>query len=188
MTELPDTELMELVRGGDIPAFDELYRRYQGPIKRFLFELTWDQDTAEDYLQEVFVRLFRARERYQPTGKFSTYLFQIAKNYYLERRRNGLRRPEQNLVSIDGDPFRNIRANERVEPETHLMEAYRQWRIRRAIGSLPDGQRMVFVMSHFEGMKYVEIADILGIPMGTVKSRMSIAVSKLKSFLKEDEE
>jgi RNA polymerase sigma-70 factor, ECF subfamily len=190
MERLTDAELMELVRGGDFSAFDELYNRYSPALRRFLFSLTWDQDTAEDYLQEVFLRLYRAKDRYQPTGKFSTYLFQIAKNYYLGQARKKRANGGEVVLSLEGRdgfrPFEDIRANEHIEPEAHLIEDYRRWRIRQAIGSLPEGQKLVFVMSHFQDMKYSEISETLGIPVGTVKSRMFAAVSALRHTLKEE--
>ncbi|MEN6357592.1 MAG: RNA polymerase sigma factor [Armatimonadota bacterium] len=190
MEVLTDAELMELVKTGDYCAFDELYNRYSEPIRRFLFQLTWDQDTAEDYLQETFLRLYRARDRYEPTGKFSTFIFQIAKNYYLSQRRKANSRSEEISLahqnSLGRKPFENIRANERIEPEVHLMEEYRRFRMRRAITMLPEGQKMVFTLSHFEGLKYVEIAELLEIPVGTVKSRMHAAVNTLKILLREE--
>ncbi len=187
MERLTDAELMELVRGGDFAAFDELYNRYSGALRRFLFSLTWDQDTAEDYLQEVFVRLYRARDRYTPTGKLSNYLFRIAKNYYLGQcRKRKAAGEEVSLSHVDRNgfrPFERIRANEHIEPEIHLMEEYRRWQIRQAIGSLPEKLKLVFVMSHFEEMKYDEIAEVLGVPVGTVKSRMFAAVQNLRATL-----
>ena len=191
MQQLSDAELMMLVREGDYVAFDELYERYRGPIVRFLFSLTWDQDLAEDYLQEVFLRLYRARDRYEPSGKFSTYIFQIAKNYYLAQARK--LRTRSGEVSLTQEnrggfkPYENLRVNERIEPEVHLLEEYRKLNIRRAIAALPEHQKLVFVMSHFEDMKYAEIADVLGIAVGTVKSRMFAAVNTLRTMLKEDQ-
>lgn len=190
MEQLTDAELMALVKEGDFTAFDHLYNRYRERLRRFLFLLTWDQDTAEDYLQEVFIRLYRARELYKPTGKFSAYIFQIAKNYYLSRQRKKRRRVEEISLfheSRNGSrPFENIRANKRVEPEVHLLEEYQRWRIRQAVQSLPERQKLVFVMSHYEDMKYSEIAEVLNVPVGTVKSRMSAATSTLRDILKEE--
>jgi RNA polymerase sigma-70 factor, ECF subfamily len=190
MHDLSDSELMELVRRGDYSAFDELYARYSEPLRRFLFSLTWDQDTAEDYLQEVFLRLYRARDRYQPTGKFSTYIFQIAKNYYLTQRRKIKAGSDEVSLAEEGRdgyrPFENLRANEKIEPEVHLLEDYRRLNIRRAVAALPEPQKLVFVMSHFEDMKYTEISEILGVPVGTVKSRMFAAVNTLRTLLKEE--
>ena len=98
MQHLSDAELMELVRRGDFAAFDQLYSRYSGPIRKFLFSLTWDQDASEDYLQEVFLRLYRARERYRQTGQFSNYIYRIAKNYYLSQYRKNGRLEEVSLA------------------------------------------------------------------------------------------
>jgi RNA polymerase sigma-70 factor (ECF subfamily) len=189
MDELSDTDLMALVKEGDYRAFDVLYSRYSGPVRRFLFALTWDAQAAEDGLQEVFVGLFKSRADYVPSAKLSTFLLQIARNYYLAQRR---KRGCGQEVSLSGsgnsrpDPFANIRANEKVEPEIRLMQAYRRWRIRQAIQSLPESQKLVFVMAHFEDMKYAEIAEVLNIPVGTVKSRMSAAVRSLQARLKEE--
>lgn len=190
MDRLSDTELMLLVQKGDFQAFDELYNRYSGPVRRFLSSLCWDHGVLDDYVQEVFLRLYRSKERYTSSGRFSTYIFQIAKNYYLTqcRKKTVASADEISRENPNGrDPFTGIRINERIEPEAHLIGEYRKWRIRRAIESLPEGQRMVFVLSHFEGMKYSEIAEVLGIPVGTVKSRMSTAVRLLRSLLEEAE-
>ncbi len=190
MKQLSDAELMECVSNGDYSAFDELYRRYSERLRRFLFTLTWDQDTAEDYLQETFARLYRARQSYEPTGKFSTFIFRIAKNYYLTQRRKEMRRPDEASLESRGNDgaklFENIRANQAIEPEFHLVAEYQKFRIRRAIMSLPDNLKMVFVLSHFEDMKYAEIAELLGIPVGTVKSRMFSAVNVLRSTFQEE--
>ncbi|MEN6519645.1 MAG: RNA polymerase sigma factor [Armatimonadota bacterium] len=189
MEQLSDTELMELVKKGDFAAFDKLYTRYREDIYKFLYSLTWDQDTAEDYVQEVFIRLYMARDRYIPAGKFSTYLFQIAKNYYLYQRRGRKVRAKDLSLSHEDQSgfcvFENIKANERVEPEMRLMEEYRRLSILRAIEMLPEGQKLVFVMSHIRDMKYAEIAEILQISEGIVKSRMFTAVKRLQSLLKE---
>lgn len=190
MQELQDSDLMMLVKRGDYVAFDELYNRYRKPILRFLFSLTWDHDVAEDALQEVFLRLYRARDRYEPTGQFSTYIFQIAKNYYLaQARKKRAQSEEVSLAHEDRNgyrPFENLRVNVRIEPEVHLLEEYRKFGIRRAIAALPEHQKLVFVMSHLEDMKYAEIAEVLGIAVGTVKSRMFAAVNTLRTLLKED--
>jgi RNA polymerase sigma-70 factor (ECF subfamily) len=189
MDELSDTELMALVKEGDYRAFDVLYERYRGPVLRFLFALTWDAQAAEDGLQEVFVGLFKARAEYVPTAKLSTFLFRIARNYHLARRRKQRCVQEVSLSASETggvDPFAGLRANERMEPEVRLMQAYRRWRIRQAIQSLPDSQQIVFVMAHFEGMKYAEIAEVLNVPVGTVKSRMFAAVRSLQARLKEE--
>lgn len=188
MNELTDVELMELVKQGDYSAFDEIYNRYHKGIRNFLFSLTWDQDIAEDCLQEVFLGLFRVRDRFELRGKFSTYIFQIAKNQYLSHCRRRKRHPDEASLDNEGSKaFENLRASERVEPEAHLIEDYRRWKIRQAIESLPDKQKLVFVMSHFEGMKYDEISEILGVPVGTIKSRMAAAVRTLREEIRGED-
>ena len=191
MQELSDSDLMMLIKQGDYAAFDELYDRYRKPILRFLFSLTWDHDVAEDAMQEVFLRLYRARDRYEPTGQFSTCIFQIAKNYYLtQARKKRARGEEVSLFQEDRNgfmPFENLRVNQRIEPEVHLLEEYRKLGIRRAIAALPEHQKLVFVMSHLEDMKYAEIAEVLGIAVGTVESRMFAAVNTLRTLLQEEQ-
>lgn len=188
MSQLTDAELMELVKQGDYSAFDEIYNRYHKRIRNFLFSLTWDQDIAEDCLQEVFLGLFRVRDRFELRGKFSTYIFQIAKNRYLSHCRRRKRHPDEASLDNEGSKaFENLRASERVEPEAHLIEDYRRWKIRQAIESLPEKQKLVFVMSHLEGMKYDEISEILGVPLGTIKSRMSAAVRTLREKIRGDD-
>jgi RNA polymerase sigma-70 factor (ECF subfamily) len=185
--QLSDAELMKRVKEGDYIAFDQIFQRYRTPIQRFLFSLTWDQEAAEDCLQEVFLQLYRARDRYEPTGKFTTYLFQIAKNCYLNYSRKNKNKTRETPLEDVSKPLENLRANEKTEPEVHLLAEYQRWRIRRAISLLPDHLKIVFVMSHFEEMKYLEIAEVLQIPLGTVKSRMNTAVKTLKKMLKEEE-
>ena len=188
LDKLEDRELMALVREGDFSAFDELYQRHSERVRRFLFTLTWDQDTAEDYLQESFLRLYRARHNSASWRDLRSYLIRIAKNVYLAQDRRKRRCGEVSLSTENRNgyrPFEDIRASERVEPEVRLMEAYRRFKLRQAIGALPVAQRLVFVMSHFEEMRYSEIADVLRVPVGTVKSRMFAAVNTLRRLLRE---
>lgn len=173
-----DAELMELVKTGDFRAFDELYARYAPGIRRFLFSLTWDDDAADDATQEVFCKLFKARNAYRPTGKLSQWLFRTAKNHFISRCRK-----ERSNGQAPIQLYESIRANPKVEPDIHLLEQYRRHSIRRAVAALPPGQRLVFVMSEIEGMKYAEIAEMLSIPVGTVKSRMFAAVAALRQML-----
>jgi RNA polymerase sigma-70 factor, ECF subfamily len=181
MNDLTDGELMALVREGDLVAFDALYDRYRDRVYRFLFSLTWDDQEAEDYLQETFLRLYQARDRYVETGSLSTYLMRIATNHFRWQRRK--RRCRNDVPMLP--PMAAIRANASVEPDVQLLAGYERWRIRRAIEALPEGRRLVFVMAHLEDMKYAEIAEVLGIPVGTVKSRMAAAVRSLRATLEE---
>jgi RNA polymerase sigma-70 factor (ECF subfamily) len=182
--EPTDIELMLLARNGDAAAFQELVRRYREPLRRFFAALITDRSLADDFTQETFLRLWLSRQRYEPTGRFSTYLFQIGKNYWLNQRKKFANQPEES--SHAGETL-EIEAPSAIEPEQVLMEMHHQAWLRRAIAGLPEHYRLVFELSEMEGLKYAEIAQRLGIPLGTVKSRMSEAARLLRNALSKDE-
>jgi RNA polymerase sigma-70 factor (ECF subfamily) len=181
--EPSDIELMLRVREDEVAAFRELLARYREPLRRFFASLLADRSQVDDFVQETFLRLWLTRHRYEPTGRFSTYLFQIGKHYWLNQRKKF--RPELGEVALDPDFQAGPLAI--TQPETILMQRLRDARIRRAIAALPEHYRAVFEMSHFEGLKYAEIAGRLGIPLGTVKSRMAEAVRRLRAALTGEE-
>lgn len=176
----PDVELMLLVKQGDEEAFGELMDRYRRPLTGFLYSLCWNHDTAQDYAQEVLVRLWLARERYVPIGSFKSYIYRIARNVWLQELRSMKCRPQpQYFEDLD-------LAEDEVDIEKLLIRRYADRKIRLAVAALPENHRLVFVLSHFQGLKYWEIAEILEIPIGTVKSRMSNAVNNLRQRLAEE--
>jgi RNA polymerase sigma-70 factor (ECF subfamily) len=179
-----DIELMLQVREDDVAAFQQLVTRYRDPLRRFFASLLADRSQADDFVQETFLRLWLAHGRYEPTGKFSTYLFQIGKRYWLNQRRK--LRPEVSDADIDAGLI--VRALSHLQPEMLLMQEYRAARIRRAIAALPPHYRVVFELSHFDDLKYAEIGQRLGIPVGTVKSRMAEAVRRLRQALVLEDE
>lgn len=184
MRELSDIELMLRVRESDVGAFRELVGRYREPLARFFYVVLADRSLVDDCVQETLLRLWSSRARYEPAGSFSAYLFQIGRHYWLNQRkkvstdlsRAALHDPE--LWLEDGQSG----------PEAEALNADRARRIRRAVAELPERQRAVFELCHFEGLKYGEIAATLGIPEGTVKSRMSEALRRLRRTLDLDEE
>jgi RNA polymerase sigma-70 factor (ECF subfamily) len=191
MTE-PDSELMERYRDGDEDAFRLIVQRFQRPLINFFFRLTWDRFAAEDYAQEVFVRLIRHRANYRPTAKFSTYLFRIAKNYWIDRYRERATSPrpaslEATVGGEDGDgpSLRNTVASDLPGAEELLDRKEIRRRVREALLLLPEEQRLVFVLSENQGLRYSDIAQVMEIPVGTVKSRMHAAVLRLRELLKD---
>jgi len=191
MAGLSDEELMIRAREGDADAFCELAARHHGWIERFLYHMTWDREQAEDGAQEVLVRVWLARERYQPTARFSTFAFTVARNWWrnLRARRNS--RPP--VVALEDQVGPQARALLRElttpddVPERELLRGYERFRIRQAIDALPEAQRVVFVLSHLQGLPHTEISALLSIPEGTVKSRMHHAYRKLREALCEEE-
>jgi RNA polymerase sigma-70 factor (ECF subfamily) len=197
----PDEEdigLMCRARDGDVEAFTRLVGRHRERVEGFLYRLFWDREKAEDGAQEVFLRLWLARHRYQPRARFTTFLYQVAHNYWLNELRKARARPVE--VSWNekpdpdggpGDPRGAPRlppAPAASEPHYQLFLRYRQWRIREAIARLPEPHRLVFVLGHLEGRRIAEMAEILGIPEGTVKSRMHTAVRLLRGWLGPEEQ
>jgi RNA polymerase sigma-70 factor (ECF subfamily) len=183
-----DVELMIRLRDGDQEAFDELYRMYERPLVNFFYRLCWDRDAAEDLMQETFLRLWRSAPRYTPSGKFSTFLFQIAKNHFLTQKDRLTR--ERTKLSIDSSREEEDGTSGGIElasstqaPDAGLRDRELQSRIRKAIGLLGEKHRMVFVLAQYHGMKYQEISEVLDIPVGTVKSRMSYAERALRESL-----
>jgi RNA polymerase sigma-70 factor (ECF subfamily) len=176
-----DIELMLRVKQGDEEAFDELARRYRRSLTNFFYSLCWNYDTSQDFTQEVLVCVWLARERYEPSAKFSTYIFRIARNRWLTSLRSRKCRPEALFLEETWEPSLPEPSLERL-----LIRRYEDRRIRLAVSRLPDHYRLVFVLSQFQDMKYAEIAEILEIPVGTVKSRMSSAVHILREWLMAD--
>jgi RNA polymerase sigma-70 factor (ECF subfamily) len=182
--EPTDIELMLRVRGDDVAAFRELARRWRGPLTRFLAALIADPSRADDFVQETFLRLWLSRHRYEPTGRFSTYLFQIAKHYWLNQRARLAR--DRELAPLDGADGACL--VQETGPEATLMRRLREERIRRAVAALPVHYREVFTLCHVEGLRYAQISERLGIPLGTVKSRMAEAVRRLRQALWDGDE
>ena len=183
-----DIELMLRVKQGDMDAFERIYEAYKRPIGGFFYHLVWEQSLAEDFLQEVFLRLWRCAPDYQPTGKFSTFIFQIAKNFWLNERLKRMRGPKLSLdapVRGKDDEYRMEVAGNTATPSTLLANAEMKARVQEAVERLPEKQRITFVLSEFQGMKYEDISEVLEVPVGTVKSRMVSAERFLREKLRK---
>lgn len=173
MTE-SDERLMDRVRDGDEAAFAGLMERHRPAVVSFLRALFHDPGRAEDGAQETFLRLWLARERYQATAPLRAYLFTIARNVFRNRLRD-----EPSFCALDEELTEPLPPL----PEHLLVARYRLWRIRRAVAALPPHYREVFVLAQFEELSYPEVAVILEIPVGTVKSRMHAAYRLLRERL-----
>lgn len=180
-----DLALMQRVHDGDREAVIGLVERYQDELIGFFFHLSWDQLASEELAQDVFVRLYQARERWQPTARLRTWIYRIAHNLWIDR----LRR-KRNLLSLDAERGEEgmrlsdiLAAPAAGDPEAAERDEAIRSRVRAALAELPEGQREVFVLANTNGMKYHEIAAVLGIPEGTVKSRMHHAVRLLRDEL-----
>jgi RNA polymerase sigma-70 factor (ECF subfamily) len=180
-----DQELMARVQAGDVRAFELLYTRYAHPLLNFFHQMCFDRAAAEDYLQETFLRVWRARASYRPIGKVSTWLFEIAKNYWFNEREKIRRRPfatgaggdeGQAQLSLVPDPADAAPADAARSKE--IGEA-----VGRAVAELSDKLRAAFVLARYQQLPYAEISEILEIPVGTVKSRVALAEKLLRERL-----
>lgn len=186
----PDVRLMLRVRDGDEAAFRELVEKYQGRLVGILTHLVSDRETAEDLAQDVFLRVYRARERYQPTAKFSTWLFTITHNVASNSLRKSSRRKEINLVSSPSGsmPVRPLEmmAKEKsgLMPARQLLNSEMEKVMLAAIEQLGERQRIATMLSKFEGMSYLEIGEAMGLTTQAVKSLLSRARNNLKDILR----
>ncbi|MBI4326786.1 MAG: sigma-70 family RNA polymerase sigma factor [Chloroflexi bacterium] len=169
----------------DAQAFAQLMRRWETPIQRLGARMTGDFQRGQDLAQETFARLFARRKEYQPTGKFSTYLWRMALNLCYDELRRIERRGELSLDSAETDATAAWEALGTVEsaPDALLLEEERAALVRDALLGIAEPYRTVVALRHYENLKFREIAEILDIPEGTVKSRMAEALTQLSRLL-----
>lgn len=184
-----DLELMRRFQGGDVDAFTELYEVHLRGLLNFFFRLCWDRSLAEDFAQEVLLRVYKSARNWEPNAKFTTFLYRIARNYWIDHCR--LLSTQKENVSLNatvGDADSGTRLVDRLPddirpPESDIERRELYDSIMGALNQLPEEQRMVFVLSEIEELRYHEIAEIMDIPVGTVKSRMHTAIAKLQDLL-----
>ena len=178
------------VRDGDELAFRELVEKYQSRLVGILTHLISDRETAQDLAQDVFLRVYRARERYQPTAKYSTWLFTITHNVASNSLRKTSRRKEINLVSSPSGsmPVRPLESMAKEKsgmlPARQLLRSEMEEVMLAAIEQLGERQRIATMLSKFEGMSYLEIGEAMGLTTQAVKSLLSRARNNLKDILK----
>ncbi len=183
-----DHLLLEAVRDGSEAAFAELVSRYRNQLTNYLYRLLGDYELAVDLSQESFIRVYRARDRYQSSHAFSTYIYRIATNLAISEMR---RRKRRRLVSLS--TFFSSGKNEHETstafdlpdtqplPDANLITRERQSAVQAAISTLPDKYRVPLVLRDIEGRTYEDIAAMLDINIGTIKSR----ISRARNFLRE---
>ncbi len=170
----------------DHRAFAQLVSRWEAPICRLCMRMTGDPQRGEDLKQETFARLFEKRKSYQPTGRFSTYLWRIALNLC----RDELRRQERRREFLVEPEFQEMPVHEEADcpanepaPDLRVAELEESELVRQALLQLPEIYRTVLVLRHYEDMKLSKIAEILNVPPGTVYSRMAEALARLSRLL-----
>jgi RNA polymerase sigma-70 factor (ECF subfamily) len=180
-----DEQAMWKVRTDDDPqAFAQLVGRWQTPIRNLCTRMTDDVHRGEDLAQETFARLFARRKAYEPSGRFSTFLWRMALNICYDELRKRKRRDEFSLdEEADGDRDRFDLEGGEPGPDAALVRHEQAEAVRHALLELAEPYRVVVVLRHYEGLKFREIGDVLGIPEGTVKSRMAEGLTQLGKML-----
>lgn len=179
-----DLELMLRVRSGDADSFELLLNRYRGPLIRYFCRMVRDQALAEDLAQEVFLRVYQARERYQPEARFTTWLYRIATNLALNalRDRRDAEMPAE-AEGGEGDPPEARIVDSRPTAEQSLILSERERAIRQAVESLPDNQRAAVILHKYQEVDYRQIARILDVSESAVKSLLFRAYENLRARL-----
>jgi RNA polymerase sigma-70 factor (ECF subfamily) len=181
LTLLSDEELVQAHLDGHAGAFRELYDRYRDKLVGFITRKTGDPDRAQDLVQEAFIRVTRHIHRFDTSKKFSTWIYTIAGNLSKNELRNWSRSPLvlfQKLTSTWTDDHRPLQFEDsRMRPDDLYRKRYLRRIVEETVEELPEHHRLVFRLRELEGKSYEEIADITGVNLGTVKSRLHRARS-----------
>jgi RNA polymerase sigma-70 factor (ECF subfamily) len=179
----PDAELMLRVKAGDERSFADLLARYRDPVVNFLYRMVQNTAIAEELAQDVFLRVYRARAGYEPSAKFTTWLYRIATNVALNHIRDG--RMSRQTAAIDdpeSDVGRELRSPD-ANIEEQMVAQSLGWEIRQAVMALPGKQRAAVLLHKYEELDYKQIATALDCSESAVKSLLFRAYESLRERL-----
>lgn len=181
-----ESAIIERCKQGDITAFDELVRRYERRVYNFAYRMAGNYDDANDIASEAFIKVYNAIDTFRGDANFTTWLFRIVTNLYLDERKRS--KAHMNIPLDEYIDLEESSVTRQIEDPSpglqDLIEAgERADVLARAICDLPDYQRIMVLLFHTQGKSYEEIAEIIGLPIGTVKSRLNRARLALKEKL-----
>jgi RNA polymerase sigma-70 factor, ECF subfamily len=184
-----DVDMMLRVKTGDESAFSYLVQKYRRPMVGFMFRLCHNPSTAEELAQEVFLRVYRSRASYEPTAKFTTWLYRIATNLAVNHARDTRHERPENTVRLD-EPDRDTGttpdlADDSLSAEEQILKRERLAAIRGKVNALPERQRVAVIMHKYQQMDYREIAGVLKLSESATKSLLFRAYETLREQLKE---
>jgi len=178
-----DGELVVGALAGHENSFEELVRRYQRPIAAYVYRMTGDYDAALDLTQEVFIKVHNSLARYKSEFKFSTWIYKIAHNAAIDHLRRSAAREQALAINVDGERREVAIESRRLTPEQESEQAERRSEIEAVVRTLPTAYRELIVLRHSHDLSYDEIADITGLPLGTVKNRLFRAREAMRDEL-----
>jgi RNA polymerase sigma-70 factor, ECF subfamily len=190
LKKLTDAELLDRYADGDEAAFHELVARYKNSLYTFLKQFLNRQDLVEDVFQETFLQLFTSRESFDVTRPLRPWLFTIAANKARDALRKWQRTPAITIGSIADsqdlsfDEVLNVIASDNTTPPSELEKDENTLLVKEVISNMPENLREILLLAYFNGFSYKQIADILSIPIGTVKSRLHTAVGHFAKLWK----
>jgi RNA polymerase sigma-70 factor (ECF subfamily) len=175
--EVSDGELIKRTGDGDRGAFEVLYRRYSRPVFGLALRRLGDRGRAEDAVQETFASVWRAAGTYKPErGPGAPWLYAVARNAIVDRSRARVEPAVEAPEETSGEPG----------PADHAEANWTTWRLHRALEELTPNERVVIELAYWSGLSQSEVADYLGIPLGTVKTRTRAALARLADLLEEE--
>ena len=186
---LSDAEVMLRVATGDDPAFDYLVEKYRRPMISFMYRMTHNQAVAEELAQEVFLRVYRSRQSYEASAKFTTWLYRIATNLAVNHARDTKHERPENTVNIDEPDTETGMtvdvADAGLNAEQTILRRERLAAIREQVEALPERQRMAVLMHKYQNMDYKQIAAVLKLSESATKSLLFRAYETLRETLKQ---
>jgi RNA polymerase sigma-70 factor (ECF subfamily) len=187
LQEMSDEDLMSQFQAGTVEAFNILVERYSDRLMQYLYRFLGDKKRCEDLLQETFLRVHRNRHSYRRIAKFSTWLYTIAGNLARSEYRKRKRRRMQSIQSVnrDNEEYEMEIPDESFSPDKHAESTIQDHYIQEAMNEIPPAFREVVVLRDIQQLAYDEIAEITGLPMGTVKSRINRGRTKLQALLQD---
>lgn len=172
-----DGELIQRAAGGDRSAFEDLYRRYARPVFGFALRRLGDRGRAEDAVQETFASVWRSAASYKPErGPGAPWLYAVARNAIVDRARGRTETPAEVPDTPADTPG----------PADQAEQSWVAWRVHRALEELPQREHEVIALAYWSGLSQSEVAEYLGIPLGTVKTRTRSALARLAELLGDD--
>ena len=183
IAQLADVELVQTAVAGREASFEELVRRYQRPIAAYVYRMVGDYDAALDLTQEVFIKVYNSLSRYRAEFKFSTWIYKIAHNAAIDHLRRHAVREQALTTSVDGERREIAIESRRLTPEQESERKERRSEIESVVQLLPASYRELVVLRHSHDLSYDEMAEVTGLPLGTVKNRLFRAREAMRDLL-----
>jgi RNA polymerase sigma-70 factor, ECF subfamily len=190
LVDQADEDLMVMYQQGEVRAFEILLGRHRKSVYNFILRFVGDKETAEDLLQETFMRVIKGADAYKRQAKFTTWLYTIARNLCVDQTRRRKHRRHASLdapmdTSEDSGSLMDVIASNEIASDRKSVNKELFATMQRAIAGLSEEQREVFLMREFLDLPFKQIAEVVGVPENTVKSRMRYALEKLRLELDE---